>query len=433
VSSSGRVAAVWLAALTAAGCARLPFAEEPRYVYLPDRRDYAAFRAAHPTLLEPNYLPFMVHRFPVEGDAAGDILAFCRWPDEAMPLPVHVAEPVIPEELQDEFRPVEPEVYVTAVAHALLSWERELEGLVRFRRVARREDAALVLALIPEEAPTPETDRVVLGTTPLGGACRSHGWDPDAERLLVHFEVPELRIFLADAHGLLADDQVEWIALHEIGHALGMRGHSPIPADLMYEVVRDRVQVHGLSTEDVNSFVSLYQQENGSVFGRVPPGPPDQREPPPHPTGPPQVEAAPHVDPRLGFSIQPPRGWMRVEMSRGMVAVDGVTWDYTASLQVIVQRYDTIDEYLARFGAHYLRHGSVVADAPLVVNGRRARRISIEGREHPFIEDLTFIEAGDGRVLVIIADCPLDAAAAYRPWFQASLATLEIWEEPGSR
>ena len=94
-------------------------------------------------------------------------------------------------------------------------------------------------------------------TTPLRGACRVEGGDP-SRRLDVRFSVGELRVRVADQYGLLLPDQVERIALHELGHALGMRGHSPIPADLMYPVVRDRLPRGELGTEDVNSFLSLY-------------------------------------------------------------------------------------------------------------------------------------------------------------------------------
>ncbi|MCP4895679.1 MAG: hypothetical protein GY906_01790, partial [bacterium] len=74
-------------------------------VYHPDRRDYFAFREAYPDLLEPNYLPFMVHRLPGDS-AAGDALVFCRWPDASMPLAVYVEPPSIPSQLQNEFSPV---------------------------------------------------------------------------------------------------------------------------------------------------------------------------------------------------------------------------------------------------------------------------------------------------------------------------------------
>jgi hypothetical protein len=119
----------------------------------------------------------------------------------------------------------------------------------------------------------------------------------------------------------------------------------------------------------------------------------------------------------------------------GMVAVESVTWSYTASFQVIVQRYPTIEAYLKRYGLHYLSHGRITRDAFVVVGGRRARQVSIENREADFAEELTFIETGDGRVFVVIADCPVDTVDAYRPWFSAALASLEIWgsPEPGSR
>jgi predicted Zn-dependent protease len=377
--------------------------------YQPNRRDYAAFASAWPDLLEPNYLPFMVH-----------------WPGEAMPLSVRVVPAEIPEALQDEFAPKDPASYVQAVQRALATWEGELEGLVRFRLVEGEAD--LTVRLVAERAPVPEPDLQVLGSTPVRRACRVRGADRDAERLEVSFEVLHLRLFLADEFGLLEPDQVEWIALHEIGHALGMRGHSPIPADLMYEVARDRIMVHeGLSVEDVNSFVSLYQLPNGTVFGNVAAG---ESDPPASGPGLAELAIAPYVDSRLGFEFRPPAGWMRVPTAQGMVAVHGVTWDYTASFQIVVHRYPTIESYLERYSPYYLNRGRLSRPSPLVVNGRRALQAEIEVFEAPRIEQITLIEVGDGRLIVIIADCPSETIDAYRPWFSAALASLEITELP---
>jgi len=398
---------------------------EPVTPYQPNRRDYAAFASAWPDLLEPNYLPFMVHRLASD-DAAGDRLFFCRWPAEAMPLAVRVVPAEIPEDLQDEFVPKDPARYVQAVRNALETWETELEGLVRFRLVEREAD--LTVRLVAERAPEPEPDLQVLGSTPVSRACRVRGADRDAERLEVGFEALELRLFLADEFGLLEPDQVEWIALHEIGHGLGMRGHSPIPADVMYEVARDRIMVQeGLSAEDVNSFVSLYQLPNGTLFGRVAEG---ESAPPPGDPGLPELAIAPYVDSRLGFEFHPPAGWMRVATAQGMVAVHGVTWDYTASFQIVVHRFPTIESYLERYSRYYLSRGHLSRPARLVVNGRRALQTEIEVFEAPRIEQITLIEVGDGRLIVIIADCPSEAIEAYRPWFSAALASLEITELP---
>ena len=53
---------------------------------------------------------------------------------------------------------------------------------------------------------------------------------------------------------------------HEIGHAIGMRGHSPIPADLMYEV-GSRSFIPGLD-EIVAHHVVRTGRPVGVHFGR---------------------------------------------------------------------------------------------------------------------------------------------------------------------
>ncbi len=416
----------------ALGCASSAEFAASSLSYTPDRHDYRAFRERHPELLEPNYLPFMLHRYS-GSNVEGDALAFCRWPLEEMPIPVYVPRPAISESLQNEFDPKDPDAYVASVGAALDVWEAELGGLVGFERVDRREDARLQITLVAQEGPRESGDRQLLGRIDLRKACRVHAEEADGERLSVTFSVPEVRIYLADRHGLLGADQIEWVALHEIGHALGMRHHSPIPSDLMYEMVRDRVQVDGLSLQDVNSFVSLYRLPNGTVFTRMAPGAEVAPSKTPLPGSVPRLDGKSHEDPRLGFSIRPPLNWLRTETARGMVAVDGTTWDYTASFQVIVQRYPTIEAYLERYGHAYRRHGRVLRDVVLEVNGYPARQMSIANTRLDVVEQITFIEAGDGRVFVVIADCPVESTEAYRPWFEAVLASLEIWDVPQDR
>jgi len=420
--------AVCLAAL--AGCATDRSAAPPPYQ--PDRRDYAAFKAAYPDLLEPNYLPFMVHRVPGDGPD-GDALVFCRWSASDLPLPVYIGSPKIPAKLENEFDPKQPGEYVAAVEAALAMWQRDLDGLVAFRRVDSPAAARLVLNLVAARAPTPDPSLTVLGSAAVAGSCEASGRVSGAQRLDVRFSVPEATLYLADEYGLLEAEQVQWIALHEIGHALGMRRHSPIPADLMYEVVRDRVLVSGLSTQDINSFESLYRIENGAVFAHLP----DDRSlapaPGPPPSGEPTLAMAPFVDTRHGFAVHPPEGWMRLDSARGMVAVDGVTWDYSASFQVIVERYPTIEAYLDRFGAYYLERGRVLGWEFTEMNGRRALEASVVDHQTLRIEQYIFLEAGDGRLFVIVMDCDAENAAAYWPWFHAAVGSLEIWDEPGAR
>ncbi len=426
MKASGAVVLAGCAAVLAA-CAASPPPQGPPPAYQPDRRDYAAFRERYPDTLDPNYLPFMAHVLPAP-DGGGWALVLCRWDDAQMPVPVYIGAPEIDDDLQDEFSPRSPALYVEAVEGALARWQTELEGLVRFRRVESRREAELELLLVGDRAPAPEPDVQVLGRTPLAHACRVRAGD--GERLDVSFSVRDVRIYVADQHGLLEPDQVEWIALHEIGHALGMRGHSPIPADLMYEVVRDRVRVPELSTEDAHSFLALYQLPNGTVYGRVPAGGADPRPEPPLPEGPPELALAPYVDARLGFQLVPPRGWMRVPTSRGVALVDGVTWDYTASFQVAVQRYPTIEAYLDRYGPWYLAHRVVRGFDYGELHGYRTLRAELLPFDRSVVERLTVVEVGDGRVFVVTADCPPEAYDTFVPWFEAALTSLEIWEFP---
>ena len=437
-SRLGRFGAAALAAVAVVGCASRPPFEASQTPYYPSRSDYDAFRDSlgEGDLLDPNYLPFMVHRFRSDGDVEEDLLVLCRWPDAAMPLGVYTAIPDIPETLQYEFheRPVEP--YVEGVFEALAMWERELEGLVRFRRVDSPDEAELEIRLLPEVAPG-EHDKKVLGRIRLHDACRPSRWADDAPgsagRLNVDFSVPPLRIYLADEFGLLTPDQVKWIVLHEIGHALGMRKHSPIPSDLMFEMIRDAALVPGLSVEDVNSFVSLYQLPNGTVFGseRVgDSGNGDVAGSPKPPSTDLELSIAPYVNTRLGFEFHPPRDWLRIETRRGMVAIDGLTWDSSASFQVIVEPDDSIEEYLERFGSFFLSHGRLRFYGQIDdIAGYPAVQAIIEVEDDDMLEEITLIEVGDGRIIVTIADCRTEYAETYFAWFRATRASLDIWTE----
>jgi hypothetical protein len=106
--------------------------------------------------------------------------------------------------------------------------------------------------------------------------------------------------------------------------------------------------------------------------------------------------------------------------------IDGVTWEPSPSLQIVVHRYDTIEEFLERYGAWYRARGRVSPPEALAVAGRRALRVAIEDREGLAWEEVTLIESGDGRILVATGECPPELAGAYGPWFRAAVASLEI-------
>jgi len=413
-------------ALAAGGCGA--YARPSREPFLPSRFDYDQFRALSPDLasavLEPNYLPFVAHRMELAGRDE-DVIVFCRWDESRFPLSVYVYPPGIGADLQNEFKPLDPSLYVEAAWRALETWQQAAAGAVSFRRAANANDADLRVELIGQAGPAPEEGVQVLGTTPLARACRVKGRSIVQGRLDVTFRVPVVRIYVADQHGLLLPDQVERNVLHEMGHALGMKGHSPIPADLMYEVARDR-RVSRLSSADVNSLRSLYAIPNGTIYARMPRGAAPARPAPSAPAGPLQLSQSPYVDDQLGFSLHVPRGWRLIPAPRGVVAIDGLAWDYEGSFQVIVHGYPTIASYVTRHGQGHVRNGRVIDQAGVEVAGHPALRMRVAQRNDTLIEEHYFIETGDGRLIVVIEESPADLYAGFTPWFDAMLGSLQV-------
>ena len=118
-------------------------------------------------------------------------------------------------------------------------------------------------------------------------------------------------------------------------------------------------------------------------------------------------------------------GWPREPSPYGVVAMNGVPWDYEASFQLNVYRFATIEDFVERFGPSYLVDATLLAIHERTVAGRRAREVSVLTDVGMF-EQMTLIESGDGRVLVAVAECPSEHRAAYEPWFAAVLGSLEV-------
>jgi hypothetical protein len=124
--------------------------------------------------------------------------------------------------------------------------------------------------------------------------------------------------------------------------------------------------------------------------------------------------------------VRLPYGWLRVVTAQGVAAVDGVTWDYSASYQVVASSQPSLEAYLQRYGAWYAGRGRLLRGEELVVNGRHALQGVTMRPESGAIEEVTLIESGDGRVFVVTAECAAEDYESYAPWFDAALASLEI-------
>jgi predicted Zn-dependent protease len=408
VSGAVRIGAA-LAATAALACAgSAPHYEHSRY-------DYWAFRARTGQLPEPNYLPWITHWEHLPGGEPA--LVLCRWPDERFPLVYHVSPPTIPIDLQDEFRPRSAKAYVEAVHRAFGRWAEALGRPVRFEPVDDPSRADLGVRL---EARLRDEGAGLVGGVAGEGRdhCRVTGTRDSRERVRIEFSIEDVQLFIADSVGLLTPRQVERLAMHEIGHVLGASGqHSPMRGDLMYSISDDsRVEV--LSKHDRNTFRALYRLPPGTVYTRL--GEVHDE---------PMVEALrrpPRLDrtvrdERFGFDVKFPVGWQQIRTARGWVAVDGLSWDYDATIQLIALR-GTRDAYIAYHSRERRASGRDVIVGGLELDGQQITRIVAEDGE--VTEETMILDWDEGWVLLVVADCRQRHFPLYQPWFRSVLLSL---------
>jgi predicted Zn-dependent protease len=247
-----RAVALALALGSAAGCG----GGNPTPVeYQQNRWDYYRFEERVGALPTPNYLPWAMHR---EVAGRDEILVACRWPDAAFPLKYAVNAPEIPEALEGESVARSAADYVAAVDEAFASWQKAIGPPVRFERTANAAEATLTIELLVkiEEVPQGQVLGVVRGEA---DRCSVKGSGATPDRVEIAFAPNEATLYIADPMGLLTPRQVRAVALHEIGHLLGVSGqHSPLAGDVMYEVAGDR-RIEALSEHDKNTLRALYR------------------------------------------------------------------------------------------------------------------------------------------------------------------------------
>ena len=393
-----------------AACASTP----PPYQH--SRYDYAAFRARSGLLPEPNYLPWVSHREMLPGGQAA--LVLCRWPDRAFPLRYYVHPPRIPSEEQDEFNPRDPQEYVQAVERAFTRWQDAIGRPVRFVRVSDPDRATLRIHL--ELQRLQERAGQVLGLVrDESERCRVVSAGPDLDHVKIEFAVHDAYLFIADAFGLLTTGQVHAVALHEIGHILGASGqHSPLRGDSMYKIAND-ARIEKLSEHDRNTFRAMYRTKPGAVYVRLG----EKRAEPITEARrrPPSLDRE-IIDDRFQLQVRFPTGWQVIRSSRGWVAVDGLSWDYDASIQVIALR-GNLPDYLRRRALMGTRPDEMVSSEMLELDGQPIGRIVL--RTPDWTEQTAVLDWDPGWILVVVADCGSENFSFYQPWFQRVLLSLE--------
>lgn len=169
-----------------------------------------------------------------------------RWPVKKMPLRVHLPPP--PDGLF-----ADPEAILDSVRDGVTDWtDVAAPGVPSFRFVDDPGRADL---------------RIRWAASPMGDAYVAY-CAPQIDVFARRFGVEHILVTGRWQDGSIADlHDVHQVMLHEMGHALGLGGHSDDPDDVMYPQARSQ-RVPGLSARDRATLRALYARPIGARAGR---------------------------------------------------------------------------------------------------------------------------------------------------------------------
>jgi hypothetical protein len=160
-----------------------------------------------------------------------------RWPAKAMPIAVYIK----PFQWYEADKRQQAFVYDGMVRDAFMTWAQVSEGAVRFAFVPTLNQSQMDVSWRP-------VDRKSLGH------CE-YSWD----KLGIIYSA---NISIGISNGMIHHKyndpkEVQHTILHEVGHALGLVGHSPFENDMMY--VPHQYGITQLSQRDVATLRWLYR------------------------------------------------------------------------------------------------------------------------------------------------------------------------------
>ncbi|MEW5821192.1 MAG: tetratricopeptide repeat protein [Cyanobacteriota bacterium] len=170
---------------------------------------------------KPNYLQHALNETKV-----------ARWDLSKMPLKLYIA----PGNGVKGFNPQ----FVESANRAMKTWQTATKNKIRFIKTDNYEDAHIRIGWLEAFAghKVGESPFVVL------------------KDVILRSDV-NLSMFMSNGRPF-SSDEIYAIALHEFGHALGIKGHSPYPEDVMYYSLNSTNYNAKLTPRDINTINLLY-------------------------------------------------------------------------------------------------------------------------------------------------------------------------------
>jgi tetratricopeptide (TPR) repeat protein len=165
-----------------------------------------------------------------------------RWGPGRMPVKIYIAD--------GDQVPGFKQNYGQLLRQAIDDWANASDGKIAFTFMPTEQDADMIVKW------SNDISKVISPAE--GGDARYRGDGAGMK----HVDITLLTIDPSPTDRL-SDAVVSWVCHHEIGHGLGLIGHSPDPKDIMYFCASISAALPQLTPRDKNTLVKLYTADLG--------------------------------------------------------------------------------------------------------------------------------------------------------------------------
>ena len=179
---------------------------------------------------------------PADEDYYGSLASNqrCRWPTEKVPLKVFLDRNSRIKEFRESFPAV--------LLRAFEEWSTATDGRLRFTETLDPANADIICRWVDSSTVTG-----IPSTAPERGVSRL-----DASGGVIFRAKLKVLVAPVLGGGTITDDEVYKSCLHEVGHVLGLNGHSPNNRDVMFFTIDSPTVMPQLSGRDKATIRRLY-------------------------------------------------------------------------------------------------------------------------------------------------------------------------------